>query len=216
MRELEGAGVCFESVTYEVDESDTSSELGLHIAETLGDDPASSFKTLVCVAPSGDHVVCCIPVAAELDLKRAAAAAGEKSLELMVDPGFLESLRRAHDQILAFHEREREESWFTTRDDGTILGVKVTPVASAAIYVPGGRAQYPSTVLMQTGVDVDDYRRIARVAGFPVVASGGIASLDDVRALAVAGPEVIEGCITGRAIYEGNFTLEAALAAAGA
>jgi len=69
---------------------------------------------------------------------------------------------------------------------------------------------------MQTGVDVDDYRRIARVAGFPVVASGGIASLDDVRALAVAGPEVIEGCITGRAIYEGNFTLEAALAAAGA
>ena len=83
MRELEGAGVCFESVTYEVDESDTSSELGLHIAETLGDDPASSFKTLVCVAPSGDHVVCCIPVAAELDLKRAAAAAGEKSLELM-------------------------------------------------------------------------------------------------------------------------------------
>lgn len=83
MRELEDAGIRFESVTYEVDESDTSSELGLHIAEALGDDPVSSFKTLVCVAPSGDHVVCCIPVAAELDLKRAAAAAGEKSLDLM-------------------------------------------------------------------------------------------------------------------------------------
>jgi len=83
MRELEAASIRFEPVTYEVDESDTSSELGLHIAEMLGDDPASSFKTLVCVAPSGDHVTCCIPVAAELDLKRAAAAAGEKSLELM-------------------------------------------------------------------------------------------------------------------------------------
>ena len=83
MRELEEAGVSFESVTYEVDEEDTSSELGLHIAEALGDDPASSFKTLVCTSSSGGHVVCCIPVAAELDLKKAAAAAGEKSLVLM-------------------------------------------------------------------------------------------------------------------------------------
>ncbi len=68
----------------------------------------------------------------------------------MVDPEFLKSLTRARDQILAFHQKEKEESWFTTRADGTILGVKVTPVASAAVYVPGGRAQYPSTVLMDT------------------------------------------------------------------
>jgi len=79
----------------------------------------------------------------------------------MVDPGFLASLRRAHDQILDFHEREREQSWFTTRPDGTILGVKVTPVASVAVYVPGGRAQYPSTVLMDTIP--------AKVAGVPRV-----------------------------------------------
>ena len=83
MRELEAAGVPFSTVTYEMDETDTSSELGLHIAQRLGEDPAASFKTLVCVAPSGGHVVCCIPVAAELDLKKAAAAAGEKSLSLM-------------------------------------------------------------------------------------------------------------------------------------
>ncbi len=66
----------------------------------------------------------------------------------MVDPEFLEALKRAHRQILDFHEREREQSWFTTRPDGTLLGVQVTPVPSAAVYVPGGRAQYPSTVLM--------------------------------------------------------------------
>ena len=68
----------------------------------------------------------------------------------MVDPEFLESLKRAYRQIRDFHEREREQSWFTTREDGTILGVKVTPVPSVAVYVPGGRAQYPSTVLMDT------------------------------------------------------------------
>lgn len=83
MRELEAGGVAFSYVTYEVDESDTSSELGLHIAQMLGEDPAASFKTLVCVTPSGEHVVCCLPVADELDLKKAAAAAGEKSLSLM-------------------------------------------------------------------------------------------------------------------------------------
>lgn len=67
-----------------------------------------------------------------------------------VDPEFLASLTRACDQIYDFHRREREDSWFTTRRDGTLLGVQVTPVASAAVYVPGGRAQYPSTVLMDT------------------------------------------------------------------
>ena len=66
---------------------------------------------------------------------------------------------------------------------------------------------------MQTGIDVDAYRHIAEVAGFAVVASGGIATLDDIRALAAAGDDVIEGAITGRAIYEGAFSLEDALAA---
>ena len=67
---------------------------------------------------------------------------------------------------------------------------------------------------MQTGIDVDAYCRVAELCGFPVVASGGIASLDDLRALAAAGPDAIEGAITGRAIYEGNFTLKQALEAA--
>lgn len=67
---------------------------------------------------------------------------------------------------------------------------------------------------MQTGIDVAAYEHIARVAGFPVVASGGIATLDDLRALASAGSDVVEGAITGRALYEGAFTLEDALFAA--
>ena len=79
----------------------------------------------------------------------------------MVDPSFLDALSKAARQIRDFHEREREQSWFTTRPDGTLLGVQVKPVPSAAVYVPGGRAQYPSTVLM----DVIP----AKVAGVPRV-----------------------------------------------
>ena len=67
---------------------------------------------------------------------------------------------------------------------------------------------------MQTGVDAGAYRRVAQLAGFPVVASGGITTLDDIRALAAVGPEAVEGCITGRALYEGNFSLADALSAA--
>lgn len=67
---------------------------------------------------------------------------------------------------------------------------------------------------MRCGIDTATYQHIAQVAGFSVVASGGIASLEDIRALATLGPEVIEGAICGRALYEGEFTLEDALKAA--
>ena len=62
---------------------------------------------------------------------------------------------------------------------------------------------------MRCGVDAESYRHVAEVAGFPVVASGGIASLDDLRALAALGEGVIEGALTGRALYEGGFSLAA-------
>lgn len=81
MRELDRAGISYE--VREFEETDVSRGVGMRIAEQLGEDPDSSLKTLVCVAPSGDHVVCCIPAACEVDLKKAAAAAGEKSLSLM-------------------------------------------------------------------------------------------------------------------------------------
>ena len=67
---------------------------------------------------------------------------------------------------------------------------------------------------MQTGIDVDAYRHVASCAGFPVVASGGVSTLDDIRSLVAAGSDVVEGCIIGRALYEGNFTLAQALDAA--
>lgn len=62
----------------------------------------------------------------------------EKAYEL-VDNDFLESLGLAIERIKAFHEREMEDSWLLTRDDGTIVGRLVRPVDSAGLYVPGGQ-----------------------------------------------------------------------------
>lgn len=82
MRELESADISYVLHTYE-DDGDESAGLGVAISEQLGEEPGQGFKTLVCVTSSNDHVVCCIPVADELDLKSAARAAGEKSLAMM-------------------------------------------------------------------------------------------------------------------------------------
>lgn len=58
------------------------------------------------------------------------------------------ALQLAADRIRAFHQRQVENSWFMTEDTGTILGQMVRPVERAGIYVPGGKASYPSSVLM--------------------------------------------------------------------
>jgi histidinol dehydrogenase len=60
----------------------------------------------------------------------------------------LELMRLAASRIESFHKKQSEHSWFTTEADGTILGSRVTPLERAGIYVPGGKAAYPSTVLM--------------------------------------------------------------------
>lgn len=65
-----------------------------------------------------------------------------------VAPETLAALKHAAKQIREFHERQKQQSWFFAREDGAILGAKVTPLDSVGIYVPGGRALYPSTVLM--------------------------------------------------------------------
>ena len=64
------------------------------------------------------------------------------------DPTIAEALEHAAFQIREFHERQLEQSWFATRPNGAIVGAKVTPLDSVGIYVPGGRALYPSTLLM--------------------------------------------------------------------
>jgi len=64
------------------------------------------------------------------------------------EPKLAEALEQAADQIREFHERQLEQSWFSVREDGALVGAKVTPLDSVGVYVPGGRALYPSTLLM--------------------------------------------------------------------
>lgn len=65
-----------------------------------------------------------------------------------VTPEQLDALQTAASRIKDYHERQRVESWQYTQDDGTVLGQKVTPMDRIGIYVPGGKAAYPSSVLM--------------------------------------------------------------------
>jgi phosphoribosylformimino-5-aminoimidazole carboxamide ribotide isomerase len=65
---------------------------------------------------------------------------------------------------------------------------------------------------MQTGIDAAAYGQLARAAGFPVTASGGISTLDNLRALAALGDDLVEGAIAGRALYERAFTVTEAIA----
>lgn len=66
----------------------------------------------------------------------------------LMEERLVEVIRRAAANIRSFHEKQRQNSWFTTREEGTLLGQKVTPLARVGVYVPGGKAVYPSSVLM--------------------------------------------------------------------
>ncbi|MBR1599138.1 MAG: histidinol dehydrogenase [Lachnospiraceae bacterium] len=65
-----------------------------------------------------------------------------------VDPHLVEVIRKALVNIRDFHELQKQNSWFTTKENGTMLGQKVTPLNYVGVYVPGGKAVYPSSVLM--------------------------------------------------------------------
>ena len=80
MRLLNAAGINYSVKEYPVDESDLSA---VHAAEFLDIPAEQVFKTLVLQGASGAYIVCCIPAAAELDLKKTAKAAGEKSVDLI-------------------------------------------------------------------------------------------------------------------------------------
>lgn len=65
-----------------------------------------------------------------------------------VDPTLLSVIRKALVNIREYHEKQRQYSWFDSKDNGIILGQKVTPLRRVGVYVPGGKAVYPSSVLM--------------------------------------------------------------------
>lgn len=65
-----------------------------------------------------------------------------------LDASLIEVLKHSAENIRAFHLKQLRNSWFDAKEDGTILGMKITPIGRAGVYVPGGKAAYPSSVLM--------------------------------------------------------------------
>lgn len=76
-----------------------------------------------------------------------------------IDAHFIEVMKASAANIRAYHEKQKRNSWFGAKEDGTILGQKITPMHSVGVYVPGGKAAYPSTTLMNVVP--------AKVAGVP-------------------------------------------------
>ncbi|MDO4332139.1 MAG: histidinol dehydrogenase [Eubacteriales bacterium] len=65
-----------------------------------------------------------------------------------VDQALIEVMKKSAANIRSFHEKQLRNSWFDPKPDGTILGMKIMPVSTAGVYAPGGKAAYPSSVLM--------------------------------------------------------------------
>lgn len=82
-----------------------------------------------------------------------------------IDDKVLAALREAMGNVRRFHERQKRQSWLTTEEDGTILGQKITALDSVGVYVPGGTAAYPSSILMNViPAQVAEVRKIVMVS----------------------------------------------------
>ena len=110
-----------------------------------------------------------------------------------------EALRVAHERIKAFHERQLQQSWQFTEADGTRLGQQVTPLARVGLYVPGGKAAYPSSVLMNAvPAKVAGVGEIVMVSPNPnalVLAAAALAGVD--RVIGIGGAQAIAALAYG-------------------
>ena len=128
-----------------------SSEIFARVAPTV-DVAGIVADILYDVRKNGDKAVlayCAKFDKAELTSLEVSKEEIEEALTL-VEPGFLEILKEAAANIRAFHSRQVRNSFVIADKPGIVLGQKVTPIEKVGVYVPGGTAAYPSTVLMDT------------------------------------------------------------------
>jgi histidinol dehydrogenase len=111
----------------------------------------------------------------------------------------LDALRAAHARIRAFHERQSQQSWDYSEADGTRLGQRITPLERVGIYVPGGKAAYPSTVLMNAvPAKVAGVRELIMVSPNPnplVLAAAALAGVD--RVIGIGGAQAVAALAFG-------------------
>lgn len=146
-----------------------------------------------------DHFSVPSPAGLRIGAEALAAAADE------VEPALLDSLRRAADNIRRFHERQREHGFLEIEADGTVLGQRVAPLRRVGVYVPGGRAAYPSSVLMNvipaSVAGVDEIVMVTPTPGgevLPVVlAAAHVAGVTEV--LRIGGAQAVAALAFGTA-----------------
>ena len=162
-------------------------------AETDPDVEASVREIIAAVRRDGDAAVLEYTrrfdgVAADaLPDLRVPAAALDAAWEA-IDAGERKALAEAAARIRDYHERQRQDSWHYLDEDGSTLGQKITPLDRVGVYVPGGKASYPSSVLMNTiPARVAGVAEIAMVAPAPsgaldplVLAAAKLAAVDEV------------------------------------
>jgi histidinol dehydrogenase len=119
----------------------------LHAVKTKGDEAVVEYTNRF------DRMSAASMTELEIPLSRLEEAAGKLA------PARRDALEKAAERVRVYHERQRMESWSYTEADGTVLGQQVTPLDRAGLYVPGGKAAYPSSVLMNAIP--------AKVAGVP-------------------------------------------------
>jgi len=113
------------------------------------------------------------------------------------------ALERAAERVRAYHERQKQDSWSYTETDGTLLGQQVTPLDRAGLYVPGGKAAYPSSVLMNAlPAKVAGVEELIMVVPTPagevndlVLAAAAVAEVD--RVFAVGGAQAVAALAYG-------------------
>ncbi|MDO8268288.1 MAG: histidinol dehydrogenase [Moraxellaceae bacterium] len=116
-----------------------------------------------------------------------------------------EALTTARDRVRAYHEKQKQDSWQYTEADGTVLGQKITPLDRVGIYVPGGKASYPSSVLMNAmPAKVAGVREIIMVVPTPrgevnelVFAAACLAGVD--RVFTIGGAQAVAALAYGTA-----------------
>jgi histidinol dehydrogenase len=110
-----------------------------------------------------------------------------------------DALRTAHQRIKAFHERQLQKSWDFTDSDGTRLGQQVSPLERVGLYVPGGKAAYPSSVLMNAvPAKVAGVRELVMTSPNPnplVLAAAVLAGVD--RVIGIGGAQAIAALAYG-------------------
>jgi histidinol dehydrogenase len=110
-----------------------------------------------------------------------------------------QALRVAHQRIRAFHEKQLQSSWQYTEADGTRLGQRVTPLERVGLYVPGGKAAYPSSVLMNAvPAKVAGVRELIMVSPNPnelVLAAAALAGVD--RVIGIGGAQAVAALAYG-------------------